>query len=99
TRAARWPVASRTAWFPEPPVPPPWTNVLRAPIEGEPTVERLDARADVLGRPDDELMVVPLEWWFVAHWRLLDAGRFTMAFRAKELMAKRVLADGDADPF
>lgn len=98
TRAARWPVASRTAWFPEPPVVPAWADALRSPIELEPTPERLDALADVLARPDDDLMVVPLEWWFVAHWRLLEAGRFTSAFRAKELMAKRVIADGAADP-
>lgn len=92
-RSGRWPVASRTAWFPEPPVVPAWTRTLRAAVEEEPTAERIAGLAEVLAMPDDELMIVPSDWWWVCHWRLLDARQFTLGFRAKELMAKRILAE------
>lgn len=92
-RAARWEIASRTAWFPDPPMIPNWMGEFRRSVEEELTPENRRVIEAALARADDDLMVVPLEWWFMCHWRLLDARMFSLAFRAKQLMALRVLAD------
>lgn len=96
-KAARWPLADDLAWFPMPAVSSAGTEaVLRGYLSGvHQSIEDVEAE---LGRPNEDLMWIPREWWFPLHWRLLTDNHFTAAYRAKSLMAERIVSDGIGRP-
>ena len=95
-KAARWPIANKLAWYPQPAVGDgPSEQALRQYLAGEQTSEEA---IEVLRKPDSALMFVPREWWFPLHWKLLTDNLFTSGYRAKELMARRIVADGIGRP-
>jgi len=90
---ARWRVASKTAWFPPPPHGSTTVfSALRGYLESEETPDSLREVAATLQQPSHDLRTIPTEWWFPLHWRLLTEGHFTLAYRAKSLMAEQVAA-------
>jgi tetratricopeptide (TPR) repeat protein len=107
-RAAQWRAASHAAWPPSPapsPTPPSPTppergldasecGTLRSFLEDEHEDPDPEPVAELLARPASELAAVPREWWFPLHWRLLSLKHFTLAYRAKEVLAERAVAEG-----
>jgi tetratricopeptide (TPR) repeat protein len=98
-KAGRWAVASESAWYPTP------THgsskifeVLRSYLESVETPESVEDLHAVLNGTDYSLGTVPEEWWFPLHWRLLSEGHFTLGYRAKTMMAKRIAASRVKDP-
>jgi tetratricopeptide (TPR) repeat protein len=88
---ARWETASRFAWYPVPSHgPSELFGALRTYLETPQTVQTLHRLRDALSRPYEELRLVPVEWWFPLHWRLLTEGHLTLGYRAKEVMAEQV---------
>lgn len=95
-KAARWPLANELAWYPQPAVSDGSSeDALRSYLAGE---QGSSEAVEVLQRSDDALAFVPKEWWFPLHWKLLTDNLFTAGYRAKELLARRIVADGVGRP-
>jgi tetratricopeptide (TPR) repeat protein len=73
-------------------------GTLRGFLEDEQEDPDPEPIAELLARPASELAGVPREWWFPLHWRLLSLKRFTLAYRAKEILAERTVAEGTDSP-
>ncbi len=98
-KAGRWRLASQMAWYPPPLIlATDARDPLRTYLESDVGDSVVDSVAEVLGQADSSLMTVPMEWWFPLHWRLLTDNEFTLAYRAKELMALRIVADDTGGP-
>jgi tetratricopeptide (TPR) repeat protein len=105
-RAAQWPEASRAAWH-----APSSGAAAQAASTGPSATELATLRrfledgeddpdptavAELLDRPSSALAGVPAEWWFPLHWRLLSLDRYSLAYRAKDVLAERVVAEAAA---
>jgi tetratricopeptide (TPR) repeat protein len=100
-RRANWRRASLAAWHPERDVVGGLSRAdeveLRSVLESPRDDAAYERVGEILARPTEQLRAVPVEWWFPLHWRLISCKRFHLAYRAKDIMAERLLeTHGDA---